>query len=143
MKLQPAGRQETIHIAAGCAVECAAMLAVFAALGRLDHTVALGAGLGWCLAVANFLLLGLSVQKAAGESESRAKAIMQTSYTMRNLMCALGVIVGFVAPCFHWVAVVLPLFFPRLIIAFMQLTGRYKPEKTTGASGDEGGEHEA
>ena len=93
--------------------------------------------------MANFLLLGLSVQKAAGESESRAKAMMQTSYTMRNLMCALGVIVGFVAPCFHWVAVVLPLFFPRLTIAFMQLTGRYKPEKTTGASGDEGGEHEA
>lgn len=89
--------------------------------------------------MANFLLLGLSVQKAAGESESRAKAMMQTSYTMRNLMCALGVIVGFVAPCFHWVAVVLPLFFPRLTIAFMQLTGRYKPEKTTGASGDEGG----
>ena len=89
MKLQPAVRQETIHIAAGCAVGCAVMLAVFAALGRLDYTVALGAGLGWCLAVANFLLLGLSVQKAAGESESRAKAMMQTSYTMRNLMCAL------------------------------------------------------
>lgn len=136
MRLQPAVRQETIRIAVGTAALCGVMLAVLAALGRFDHTALLGAVLGWALAAGNFLLLGITVQRAAAADEKRAKNIMQTSYTLRNLLCALGVILGFVVPVFNWVTVILPLFFPRVTILLMQLTGHYKP----GSAGDEGGE---
>ena len=61
MKLQPAVKKETAHIALGTAAGVAVMFAVFAALGRFDYTVALGGVLGGAVAVANFLLLGLTV----------------------------------------------------------------------------------
>ena len=46
MKLQPAVKKETAHIALGVAVGVAVMLAVFALLGRFDYTVALGGRFG-------------------------------------------------------------------------------------------------
>lgn len=84
MKLQPAVKKETAHIALGVAVGVAVMLAVFALLGRFDYTVALGGVLGGAVAVLNFLLLGLTVQKITRETnEERGRKLMQFSYSMR------------------------------------------------------------
>ena len=117
VKIQPAVRKETLRIAAGTAILAAVMLAVFALLGKFDHTVLLGALLGSCAAVGNFFLLGLSVQKAAetmkgvqlpsyeeAEAEledgeelpapdapelKQAKRTMQASYTGRLFLLAV------------------------------------------------------
>ncbi len=63
---------------------------------------------------------------------------MQTSYQMRMLATVVVGIIGVSAPCFHWVAVLIPLLFPRITILAMQLLGMYKPEKSV--KKEEGGD---
>ena len=142
MKIQPTVRQETVRIAKGTCILSFVMLIVFALLKKLDYTVLLGALLGTVTAVGNFFLLGLSVQKAAdmmkgvemppepeededGEEQpaapmppeiAQAKQKMQLSYTGRMILMAGVGILGLTLPCFHAVATVLPLLFPRMII---------------------------
>ena len=138
MRLQPAVKKETLHIAAGTTAGVAVMFAVFALLHRFDWTVALGGALGGAVAVANFLLLGLTVQKITGEAnEERGRKLMQFSYSMRMLLMALWLILAVSAPAFHWVAAALPLLFPRLTIAVMQLTGLHKKEQNEGEKGEQ------
>ena len=43
------------------------------------------------------------------------------------LLQAVWVIVAIAAPCFQPFASVLPLFFPRITIYYLQITGKYKP----------------
>lgn len=138
MRLQPAVKKETLHIAAGTAAGVAVMFAVFALLHRFDLTVAAGGLAGGAVAVVNFLLLGLTVQKITGEAnEERGRKLMQFSYSMRMLLMALWLILAVSAPVFHWVAAALPLLFPRLTIAVMQLTGMYKQEQNNEEKGEE------
>lgn len=111
-----------MHIAFGVSALSVAMMAVFLALGKFDGTVFLGALLGIVLAVLNFFLLGLAVQKATLQDDPEiAKKMIQLSYSRRLLMMGIGIIVGIIAPCFHWVAVVCPLIFSRITIFFMQV----------------------
>ena len=72
MKIQEATKRETLHIAAGTLAFSAVMNGVFALLGRWDLTVLWGTLLGGGFAVLNFFLLGLTVQKMAGDQIGRA-----------------------------------------------------------------------
>ena len=68
------------------------------------------------------------VQKIIDEpDEKRRKATLQLSYNSRMLLQALWVVVAIAAPCFQPFAGVLPLFFPRVTIYYLQITGKYKP----------------
>lgn len=137
MKLQPAVKKETAHIALGTAAGVAVMLGAFAALGRFDLTVAAGGLAGGAVAVANFLLLGLTVQKITGEANAeRGQKLMQFSYSMRMLLMALWLILAVSLPVFHWVAAAVPLLMPRVTIAVMQLTGMYKKDEQKGEETD-------
>ena len=143
MKVQPAVRQETRKIALGTGILTILMVAVFLILRRFDWTVLTGALLGWAAAVGNFFLMALTVQKAADEMKplpaaetgmpdedggeeaelplsdeaKRGKQRIQLSYTLRMLGLAVIAIAGVTLPCFHPVAVLLPMLFPRLVIA--------------------------
>ncbi len=129
MKLQPAVKKETAHIAVGTAAGVAVMLAVFALIGRADWGVVVSGLLGGVLAVANFLLLGVTVQRVANQSdEGRGRKMMQFSYNMRMLLLVLWLILAVAVPFFNWVAAMIPLLLPRLTIAVMQLTGHYKKD---------------
>ena len=147
MKIEPTVRKETLRIAKGTAILSVIMVLVFALLKKFDYTVLLGALLGTCTAVLNFFLLGLSVQKAAdmmkgvemppepeedenGEQPpappppaevTQAKQRMQLSYTGRMIMQGAVGILALSLPCFHAVATVLPLLFPRLMIHLWNL----------------------
>ena len=133
MKLQPESKKELLRIAGGTAVCTAAMWVVFAALHlvgwvRFDYTVVLGSILGALVAVGNFAGICFVVQKIIDEpDENRRKAKLQVSHNSRMLMQALWVIVAIAAPCFQPFASVLPLFFPRITIYYLQITGKYKP----------------
>ena len=133
MKLQPESKKELLRIAGGTAVCTAAMWVVFAALHlvgwvRFDYTVVLGSILGALVAVGNFAGICFVVQKIIDEpDEKRRKAKLQVSHNSRMLMQALWVIVAIAAPCFQPFASVLPLFFPRITIYYLQITGKYKP----------------
>ena len=130
MKLQEASKREAMHIAVGTLVFSCIMNGVFALLGQWNLTVLWGTLLGGGFAVLNFILLALSVQKLAAETdEKKGKAWMQMSYQMRMIATVVVGIIGVSVPCFHWVAVLIPLLFPRITILAMQLLGMYKPEK--------------
>ena len=64
MKVQKAVLKETGHIAIGVLLGDVLMCAVFAIVHKFDYTVVLGALLGTAIAVANFFLLGVTLQKA-------------------------------------------------------------------------------
>ena len=85
MKIQEATKRETLHIAAGTLAFSAVMNGVFALLGRWDLTVLWGTLLGGGFAVLNFFLLGLTVQKMAGDPnekkrQARAAALVQPAH---------------------------------------------------------------
>jgi len=152
MKIQPTVREETLRVAKGTCILSVVMLLVFALLKQFDYTVLLGALLGTCAAILNFFLLGLSVQKAAdmmkgvefppepepdeedGETPAaptppevvQAKQRMQMSYTGRMIMMAAVGILGLTLPCFHAVATVIPLLFPRLMIHLWNIRNKQK-----------------
>jgi len=77
-------RKETIYIAAAVLILSMLMQAVFLIIKRWDYTVLLGNLLGGGVAVLNFFLMGLTVQKATGEEEKRARTLMHTSQIVRT-----------------------------------------------------------
>lgn len=133
MNLQPESKKELTRIACGTAVCTAAMWVIFAALHlvgwvRFDSTVILGSILGAAVAIANFAGICVVVQKIIDEpDEKRRKAKLQLSHNARMLMQAVWVVVAIAAPCFQPFASVLPLFFPRITIYYLQITGKYQP----------------
>ena len=138
MKLQKAVVDETSRIAIGSAIGTLIMLAVFAAIGRFDSTVVLGALLGYVTAVLNFFLLSVTVQQAAGDIQgdeeervSRGKRLMRTSYSMRRLLQGVVIVVALLVPCFNWVATVIALVLPQLSIVARQLFSRHKSSERT------------
>lgn len=130
MKLQKAVVNETRTIAIGSAIGTVIMLIVFAAIGKFDYTVILGALLGLAAAVGNFFMMALMVQKATetevpGETEDeragRIRRMVKLSYTQRKLFQAAVVIVSMIVAHFNWIATVIELVFPTVTIYLRQL----------------------
>ena len=109
--------KETKYIGSWVVLLSAVMEAVFLVLGKWDYTVLLGNSLTGIAGVLNFLLMGITVQKAVEKEEKAARAAMKVSQMYRTLFMLVVVIVGVVAPCFNIWAVIIPLFFPRIAIA--------------------------
>lgn len=132
MKISAAVKKETGHIALGAAAMTAVMLLLFWIFGAMNPPVLWGALLGGGYAILNFFLLGITVQKAAGmEKEAKAKSLIQFSYSLRMLALFGIAVLGFVLPCFHWAAVIVPMIFPRLTILMMGFRKpKGKEEKT-------------
>jgi len=135
MKLQPESKKELLRIFCGTCICTAAMWVVFAALhlvswAPFDYTVVLGSLVGSAVAVGNFAGICLMVQRAIDEKdEEKRKGLLKLSYNGRMLAQAVWVLVAITAPCFQTVAGVLPLFFPRITIYYLQITGKYQPDK--------------
>ncbi len=125
--VQPAVKKETKRVVKITAVGLILMWILFAVLHftmpdkvPLDYTVFLGGIGGGAVAVLNFSLMGLAVQKAASASdEGTARMKLKASYSQRFLMQILWVILAIVAPCFHFVAGIAPLLFPGTGIKIM------------------------
>ena len=118
--IQPAVKKETKRVMVITLVGLLLMWILFAALHfimpdkvPLDYTVFLGGIAGGCVAVLNFFLMGLAVQKAAAaEDEGTARMKIKASYSQRFMMQVFWVIIAIIAPCFHFVAGIAPLLFP-------------------------------
>ena len=118
--IQPAVKKETKRVAVITLVGLILMWILFAVVHfiipekvPLDYTVFLGGIAGGCVAVLNFFLMGLAVQKAAAtEDEGTARMKIKASYSQRFMMQVVWVIIAIVAPCFHFVAGIAPLLFP-------------------------------
>ena len=86
-----------------------------------------GTLLGGGVAVLNFFLMGMSVQKAVSETdEAGAMRRRQASYSQRNLMQMLWAVLAIVLPCFQFAAGILPLLIPGTVIKLMGLKNSIK-----------------
>ena len=127
-KINQTVRRETLYIAAWTLVLSLLMEAVFLIGGWWDYTVLLGNLLSAVVAVGNFLLLGLTVQKATGmDEEKRSKSFMQLSMMGRLALMFGAAALGALLPCFNIWATLIPLFFPRIAIFARPLFDR-KPK---------------
>ena len=128
--IQPAVKKETKRVIVITLLGLFLMWILFAALHfimpdkvPLDYTVFLGGIAGGCVAVLNFFLMGLAVQKAAAaEDEGTARMKIKASYSQRFMMQVFWVIIAIIAPCFHFVAGIAPLLFPgtgiKIVVIF-------------------------
>lgn len=118
--IQSAVKKETKRVAMITGVGVIFMWIVFVVLHifmpekvPLDYTVFLGGAVGGIVAVLNFFLMGLAVQKAASATdEDTARMNIKASYSRRMMLQMLWVILAIVVPCFQFVAGIVPLLFP-------------------------------
>ena len=116
MKLDPTVKKETLYIALCTVILSFVMEAGFLIAGYFDLTVLFGNLLGGASAVLNFFLMGLSVQKAVSKTDEKdAKAVLRVSMLYRNMMIIAIAAIGAFVPCFNIFAVLIPLFFPRIL----------------------------
>lgn len=113
--------KETKYILLWVLVLSALMQAIFLVIGKWDYTVLLGNVLSGIAVVLNFFLMGITVQKALEKDENDAKNTMKVSQLYRFLFLAIVIIIGVVLPCFNVWTVFIPVFFPRIAIAFRPL----------------------
>ena len=113
--------KETKYISLWIIVLSALMQAVFLVIGKWDHTVLLGNVLSGVAGILNFLLMGITVQNAIKKDEKDAKTAMKVSQLYRFLFLVVVVVIGVALPCFSTWTVIIPIFFPRIAIAFRPL----------------------
>lgn len=113
--------KETGYIAFWVLVLSALTQSVFLVIGEWDYTVLLGNILSGAISVLNFLLMGITVQRALDKSEEDAKKSVKVSQLYRFLLLVVVVIIGVVLPCFSTWTVIIPIFFPRIAIIFRPL----------------------
>ncbi len=114
-------KNETRYIALFCVILSIVMQIVFIAFGKWTYKVILGNILSLMVAILNFFVMGLTVQRAVCLEESDARRLMRSSQNLRNAGIFIAVVIGVVAPCFNTVAVIVPVFFPRIAVSFRPL----------------------
>lgn len=115
-KIDETVRRMTLYIASWTAVFSLLMQAVFLCIGQWDYTVLLGNLWSGFFAVLNFLLMGITVQKAIEQSEQDAKTMIKASQSLRMVMQVAIAAIGAALPIMNIFAVLIPLFFPRIAV---------------------------
>lgn len=118
--------KETRYIAVFVLVLSLVMQAVFAVLGEWNVTVLLGNILSSAAAIFNFLCMGITIQNAMNKEEKDAKTLMRLSQALRTLCLFVVLAFGIALSCFNTIAVIVPLFFPRVAVATRQVTDKTK-----------------
>lgn len=137
MTLQPASRKEVKRMSIGCCI-CAGLQLVamgllsLGGIGRFDYKVLLSTAIGTAIAILNFTLMCLMVQKAvATQDEKLRKSKIQASYNLRLLVQAGWIVAAFLLPFTNALAGAIPLLFPSLIIYYLQIKGKLFPQQET------------
>lgn len=121
-RIQPAVKKESIRITVMTALGVVLMVVLFFVGNFLEPdyipfgwNVVLGGIGGGIVASLNFFLMALTVQRITSlEDEQQARKTMQFSYSRRFALQVAWMLVAILAPCFQFVAAILPLLFPTL-----------------------------
>jgi len=116
MKLDPTVKKETLYILLGETIMTILLLAVYLILDRLTVHVLLGALAGGILAVLNFFVMGLTIQKALSMPDEDHAKLMRASQSLRLMLIALTVILCLAVAKLDVIATLAPLLFPRIVI---------------------------
>lgn len=128
--------KNTVYIAAVTLILSVLMQAIFLIVGFWDITVLWGNLYGAVLAIGNFFLMGLTVQKAVTKEEKQAKTVMRLSQMGRLFGMLLLIVAAVVVDksvkqveIFNLLSLVIPLLFPRVAIMLYPVFRR-KEEKS-------------
>lgn len=130
MKLQSASKKEIKRIALGTGACDLILLAAFFVLSLegltpFDYTVFLGTLGGSLVAVLNFTVMCMTIQKAVEiEEKKQMKAFIQGSYNGRLLLQAGWIVVAFLVSHINVIAAAIPLLFPNVTIFYLQSKGK-------------------
>ena len=130
MKLQSASQHEIKRIACGTAVGGVLLVAAMFVLSRMgigtfDYRVLTGALGGCIVAIINFALMCVTIQRAVNIGEQKAmKSFIQGSYNGRRLLQAGWIVAAYLMPWFNVIAAAVPLLFPNLSIYYLQARGK-------------------
>lgn len=146
MKPDNAVRRETVRVAIGVFLMVALMLGVFIILGRFSLPVLLGGLYTGLLTVANFFIMGMTVQGVtdrAAERERDEQELaqfsmemqnrMKLSYNMRMIALFALLVVGIAIFKFDPLATILPVVFPTVVIRVLQIMEARKPSVSEGS----------
>ena len=149
MKLQSASKKEIKRIALGTLAWDVILLVILfflslEGIGSFDYKVFIGVAGGSVVAVLNFTVMCLTIQKAVDiEEKKQMKSFIQGSYNGRLLLQAGWIVVAFVVPHIQVVAAAVPLLFPNLTIFYLQAKGKLvEPSERKNPPADEQDEPE-
>ena len=112
--------KETLFVTLGEALCVAAMMGIFALLGKFDRTVLLGGILGGLVAVGNFFFMAVSAMLAADKAQKQdvkgGQAVMNSSYPLRMIVMAVVLFAGVKSGLCNVFALVVPLVFVRPVL---------------------------
>lgn len=134
---EAAVRRETTYIACVVVILSVFMQAVFLVAGWWRYEVLLGNLWGAAVAILNFFLLAMSVQRAMGQEEKEAAQIIRTSRTTRTFMQFALAVIGALIPVFNIYAVLIPLLFPRVGVALRPAIERAQAKKSEKGDGQD------
>ena len=135
MILQPASRKELKRIAVGSAVCAVLEIALFWLLGifgigRVSYRIVTGTLGGTLMGILNFALMCLMIQNATGITDEKLmKAKVRGSYNLRKIIQILWVVAAFLIPGINVLAAAIPLFFPNVVIYYLQFRGKLFPKE--------------
>ncbi len=121
-KVDPTVLKETRFIAVVTLILSALMQAVFLIADAWNISVLWGNLWGAAVAVGNFFLMGLTVQKCLTLEVSDAQKKMKLSQQGRLLMLLILCMIGAAVPFMNTIAVLIPQLFPRLGVMLRGLT---------------------
>ncbi len=121
MKIDKTVLKETKYIAAFVVIFSVLLQAVFLIIGKWSYEVLLGNIWGGAAGVANFLGMGLGVQKAVLQEEKAARQTLKASQTLRFFALFVFGMIGVLVPFFNPVASLIPLLFPRIAVMLRPL----------------------
>ena len=130
MKLQSASLKEVKRIAKGTAIGGLLLIAVMFVLstmgiGKFDYQVFTGTIGGCIIAVINFTMMCLTIQRAVSIGDQKAmKSFIQGSYNGRLLLQAGWIVAAYLIPWVNVFAAAIPLLFPNLMIFYLQARGK-------------------
>ena len=146
MKPDSAVRRETARVAAGVFALVAAMLLIYAIIGKFSPPVLLGGVYTGLLTVANFFIMGMTVQgiaNRAAEKERSEQEIadltiemknrMKLSYNMRMIALFALLVLGIAVFKFDPLATILPVVFPTIVVRVLQIMQARRPDLSKGS----------
>ena len=121
MNVDKVVKKETIYISVFVLIFSALMQSVLLILHscgvtKWDYTALLGNLWGAAIAIGNFFVMCLYIQKAVSQDQDDAKKTVKASQSIRFAALVLLVGIGVVIPFFNWITVVVPLLFPSFAI---------------------------
>ncbi len=117
-KIDKTVKKETVYIACFVLIFSMLMESVYLIIHQWNYTVLLGNLLGAAAGILNFLLMGITVQKAVQLDEDSAKTRIKLSQMLRLLMLGAFALIAGIVKCFDLVPFIITLLFPRIAIFF-------------------------